>query len=136
MIRYRKLDANGDMIFGHGRSDYLIDSAPAVAQAVVTRLKLFQGEWFLDVTFGTPWMTQVVGTNTQSLYDTAIKVVVLGVLGVSTIDSYSSSLNPATRALTIQMSITTIFGAAVVNLTTTVPAGYGVGGFGLGLYGA
>ena len=54
-MRYRKLDAAGDFVFGHGAADYHRDSPEAVAQAVLTRLKLHRGEWFLDRSEGTPY---------------------------------------------------------------------------------
>ena len=52
-MRYRKLDDSGDFMFGHGQADFHHNTPEAVAQAVATRLRLFSGEWFLDVTEGT-----------------------------------------------------------------------------------
>jgi hypothetical protein len=54
-MRYRKLDANGDYTFGGGSNDFLVNTPETVAQAVMTRLNLLQGEWFLDTTAGMPW---------------------------------------------------------------------------------
>lgn len=135
-MRYRALDANGDYSFGRGQNNFLVNSPAAVAQAVQTALLLFQGEWFLDSSVGMPWLTQVVGTGTQGLYDQAIKNVVLQVQGVNAIISYSSSLNTAKRHLSVTMTISTIFGQAQLT-PVTIPAGggYGVGGFGAQGYG-
>jgi hypothetical protein len=107
----------GDYSFGHNAQDFFVNEPAAVAQAVLTALLLHQGEWFLDVTIGMPWETQVEGFNTQSLYDTAIKTVVLGVQGVLAILEYSSVLNPDTRSLSVNMILSTIFGTAVVGVT-------------------
>lgn len=118
-IRYRALSATGDYTFGHGSANFLVDSAAAVAQFVLTRLKLSQGEWFLDVTEGTPWATQVLGTGTRSLYDLAIQQRVLTTPGklVTSMTNYSSSRDPTTRKLTVDMTIDTPFGATQVQAT-------------------
>ena len=42
-MRYRPLDANGDYTVG---IPFLVNSPACVGQAVLTRLKLFLGEWF------------------------------------------------------------------------------------------
>ena len=64
-MRYRKLDARGDMIFGHGSADYYRDQPEAVAQAAVTRLRLKLGEWFADTSDGTNWDGAVLGRHTE-----------------------------------------------------------------------
>jgi hypothetical protein len=120
-IRYRMLDSNGDYVFGRGPGEFLIDSPAAVAQAIRTRLLLQQGEWFLDTTEGTPYSTQIFGMGTQQLYDQAIQARILGTIGVSSIDSYSSQLNPD-RSLSITCTVETIFGVVVpINATPQVP---------------
>lgn len=117
-MRYRKLDANGDAVFGHQQNDFYRDQPEAVAQAVKTRLALFTGEWFLDVTDGTPWTTQVLGKYTNDQYDAVIRDRILGTTGVTQIDSYSSTVNTATRTLTVTATIDTQFGTAT--FTTTI----------------
>lgn len=110
-MRYRALDADGDYTFGQGQANFLQNSPSCVAQSVLTRLRLWQGEWFLDKTEGTPWLQQVLGRNTQPVYDLAIRTRVLQTAGVKSIDAYSSSLDAATRSLTVTMTITTIYGS-------------------------
>lgn len=113
-MRYRKLDANGDTTFGRGPSNFWINAPAAVAQAVVTRLKLLQGEWFLDVTEGTPWSTQILGKNTSATYDPAIQERILDTLGVTKLLDYASTLDPDTRELTVTAKLDTIYGEVTV----------------------
>ncbi len=108
------LDANGDYTFGRGVSEFLVNTPEAVAQAVGTRLKLITGEWFLDTAEGTPYLTNILGTGTGSIYDQTIKARILGTQGVISIDSYSSTLDTNTRALTVNASISTIYGIASI----------------------
>ena len=46
-MKYRKLTENGDYAFGRGGADMHADTPEAVGQAVLTRLRLFAGEWFV-----------------------------------------------------------------------------------------
>lgn len=138
-MRYAALDVNGDMIFGQGSADFLVDSPACVQQAILTGLKLWQGEWFLDTTAGMPWATQVLGFSSETAYDQAIKSQVLNTIGVTGISTYSSSLDTETRNLTVQINVETIFGP--ISISTVVPfglpptGGYGVGGYGAQGYG-
>ncbi len=109
------LDVNGDYVFGQGASEFLVNSSEAVAQAVETRLALISGEWFLDTTEGTPYLTQILGAGTSAVYDQAIKTRILGTQGVLSIVSYSSSKNTTTRALTVNASISTLYGSTTIN---------------------
>lgn len=115
-MRYRKLDAAGDYTLGSG-ADFHRDTPEAVAQAVRTRLALFTGEWFIDTADGTPWRTEVLGKYTLETYDAVIKERILGTPGVQQIDSYSSSFSGNTRRLSVQATITTIYGQTAVSGT-------------------
>lgn len=117
-MKYRKLDSNGDYTLGTP-ADFHINTPAAVAQAVKTRLALWVGEWFLDVTEGMPWNEQVVGKRLRGKnYDAAIRQRILGTDGVSEISDYSSSIDPDTRALSVSCTITTAYGTT--QLSTTV----------------
>lgn len=114
-MRYRKLDENDDYSFGHGNNDFYINEPMAVAQAALTRLQLFLGSWFLDTSDGTPWDTEILGTNTGGTRDLAIQERVLGTPNVSEITGYYSSVDKGTREFDAQMSLDTAYGP-----TTTV----------------
>lgn len=116
-MRYRKMDANGDYTFGNQQADFYVDTPAGVAQAVQTRLELFTGEWFLDTTDGTPWRTDVLGKYTQRAYDTVVKDRILQTDGVTSIDSYSSTMDRNARALSIGATISTIYGVTTVQAT-------------------
>lgn len=112
-MRYRALTSDGDYTFGQGNKDFLIDIPAAVAQAVQTRLLLLEGEWFLDVTDGTPYATQILGTNTQATRDLAVKRRILQTPGVKSLVSYASQV--VDREFLVQAVIDTIYGQVPVS---------------------
>lgn len=116
-MRYRKMTVDGDYVFGHQQNDFYRDQPEAVAQAVQTRLKLFTGEWFLDVTDGTPYTTQILDKYTQDQYDAAIQDRILGTPGVLQITAYSSSVNTTTRTLTVTATVETQYGTTTLSTT-------------------
>lgn len=111
------MTVDGDYVFGHQQNDFYRDQPEAVAQAVQTRLKLFTGEWFLDVTDGTPWTTQVLDKYTKDQYDAAIQDRILGTQGVTQITNYSSSVNTTTRTLTVNATVETLYGTTTISTT-------------------
>lgn len=113
-MKVRKINADGEVAFGRGRLDYLSDSPEAVAQNVMTRLKLKKGEWFLEISDGTPYSDQILGEHTKPLYDAAIRKRILETPGVKVITEYQSLLNENTRKLTIEATISTNYGVTQV----------------------
>ena len=116
-MRYRPLDANGDYTVGR---PFLANTPAAVAQAIQTRLRLWLGEFFLDTTDGTPWLSQILGPRAASNPDAAIKQRILGTPGVSSIVSYSSSFNGGSRALTVNAVVQTDFSAAPITISQVI----------------
>jgi hypothetical protein len=57
-IAYLQLDSVGDPIFADGTS---LTDGDAVAQAILTRLKLFLGEWWENLNLGLPVFQQMLG---------------------------------------------------------------------------
>jgi hypothetical protein len=120
------MSVTGDMTFGQSGANFLVNSAGAVAQLVLTRLRLWTAQWYLDLTDGTPWSTQVLGTGTASLYNAAIRNRILATPGVTGIPSYSATVDPTTRVLTLaNTTIQTQFSPNPIplpaNFTFTVP---------------
>lgn len=112
-MRYRKLDPAGDYTFGHSQTDFLVDSPEAVAQAILTRLNLSTGEWFLNTSDGTP-MDQILGTGHQTTFDQAIKDRILNTPGVIGITSYFSTIDSVVRSIRISATVDTLYGVATV----------------------
>lgn len=113
-MRYRKQDEQGDYSFGSGLNNFHIDSAEAVAQAIETRLKLWIGEWFADTSDGTGWSQAILGKQSKNLYELTLRQRVLETFGVTSIESFQSSLDSDTRSLTVSMTVNTIYGQTTV----------------------
>ena len=113
-MRVRKQDANGDYVIGGGETDFYVNSPEGVAQSVETRLGLWEGEWFLDKTEGTPWSQEVLGYQTAALRDLVIRARILGTSGVTSIYNYSSTTN-SSRQLVVSGSIITQFSTQPTN---------------------
>jgi len=122
-MRYRKLDARGDRIFGHQQDDFYIDEPRAVAQACMTRLMLYFGDWFLDTQDGTKWFESVLGYGTESTRDLEIQSRVLGTLNCTGINDYVSTFDGATRAFRVSMMIETAFGLQPLVFTLDTTSG-------------
>lgn len=116
-MRVRQLSATGDMLFGQSQANFYLNTPAGVGQNVVTRLRLATGEWFLDAAVVTPYQPDVLGAHTGALYDATIKAVILTSPGVTAITAYTSTLNRATRELSVSASIDTLYGPTTIAAT-------------------
>lgn len=110
-MRYRKLDENGDYSFGRGHSDFVEDTY-AVAQAIKTRLKTFQGEWWEDIHFGLPYFQKLLGYEGKNKEKSAaiIQAYIAQTTGVNKVLSSSSSYDGTTRAFLYSAVVEDIYG--------------------------
>lgn len=115
-MRYRKLSPTGDYTWGQSLLNFYIDEPAAVGQAVETSLLLWQGEWFLDTSIGTPWVTGVLGFHSQASADTTIQDITSQVQGVVNVSNYLSTLDRETRAYGCRFNLDTIYGPTVVEM--------------------
>lgn len=124
-MRVRSLSSDGDMTFGNGGLNFYADCSEAVLQCVYTRLKLWLGEWFLDTSEGTDWEGKCLGKNSASSGAAEIRRVILATAGVKSIDSLEININPDQRAVSVEGSITTDYGATTVNYNGAFSVGDG-----------
>lgn len=122
-FRYRRLSQPDlDMTFGQGRANFIIDTPEAVAQSVLTRLNLWQGEWWLDLAAGTPWLQQILGKpRGPGTPDQAIRSRIGGTPFVLRILNYASAWNPTDRSWVVGCTIDTAFGRATFTTALPVP---------------
>ena len=67
-------DRKTDLVFVNGDCPVTNGLNDAVAQELTLRLRTFRGEWFRDITFGTPWMDRVLGKKVdKSVVDIVIQ---------------------------------------------------------------
>lgn len=111
----RLLDSDGD-ITTSGRQ--FTTEVEEVAQTVKTRLRLFLGEYFRDVTDGTPWWESILGKEgTLSSKEAIIKNRIIRTEGVTQLIEFSTDFDINTRAYTVTAGILTQYGSTTVSLT-------------------
>lgn len=118
-MRYRQLSPTGDYTFGQGQLNFLTDSPAAVAQVVETYLKLWLGEWYLNVNDGTPWLEEIMGYHQDSkeTADQALIGVILQLPGVVDVNNWQSEYDAATRSYTsISATLDTIYGQTALEV--------------------
>jgi len=120
-MKYRMLDTNGDYVLGMGESEFLSGSE-AVAQAIVTHIKLLLGEWWEDVNQGTPLFQSILGkpgseehlNSVDNIYKAMILSTELnGEQIIYSIDKYERDYSPTTRVYKFQATVTTIYSESV-----------------------
>lgn len=119
-MRYRKQSTSGDYTFGNSKLDFYIDEPLTVGQAVKTRLQLWEGEWFLDIEEGTPWLIGVLGKKTKDVADATIQDRILGTEGLVQLNNYESQINPINRVMTVSGDVDTIFGPTQLDIENRV----------------
>lgn len=104
-----------------GATNDRTDQGQAILQNILQTLRVFLGEWFMDLTIGVDYFNQILVKNPDQSKIDAIFLALIGrVAGVQTINSYSFSPNFLTRQLSAHFSVTTTQG--IVNYQGLVAA--------------
>lgn len=113
-ITYLPLDANGDIIVNTGQN---LTGVYAVAQAIQTRLNLWYGEWWEDLTSGLPVFQQILGQLGSSVgleaMQLAVRQVIEGTPYVTAIVSLTTTFEDG--QLSFQVVVQTAFGPVTVS---------------------
>lgn len=119
-FRALKIDpTTGDLVHD-GKNLQLVGGVEAIAQALRTRLAFFQGEWFLDETFGVPYFQTILGKTVSLLAVREVfRTIITDTVGVLSIKSLELRQTSA-REFMLVFSVDTDVGEL---LTLTVPTG-------------
>lgn len=110
----RRLDENGDIAT---QGVQFISGREEVAQTVLTRLRLYLGEYFRDTTDGTPWHEQILGKfQNLAAAEAALRARIANTPGVIRLTSFSADFDVTTRKYTVTAGILTEFGLDEVTL--------------------
>lgn len=112
----RRLDsATGDIVT---RGQQFLGGVQEIEQTIRTRLNLFLGEYFRNVTDGTPWYEQILGKFANlSTAEAAIRARIVNTPGVIRLTRFDSDYDVDTRRYNIQAEVLTVFGQASLELT-------------------
>ena len=85
-----------------------IDRADKVAQQIKMTLLTFLGEWFLDVTFGVPYLEEILIKNPRmSSIESIIRAHITSVPDVRRVTNLGLSIDHKTRILTVEFTANT-----------------------------
>ena len=98
---------DGDWIFGRGKASYKSKS-DEIKQRVVTRLRLFTNDWFLDTSSGSPWTELFTSRTSEKKILQAVERSVMLTDGIRSLDSLEL-IKVEDRHATIHLSYTDVF---------------------------
>ena len=108
----RKIDDDSDWTFGQGLGNY-ITKDNEIAQNVVTRLKSFKNDYFLDNTQNIDWLNILGVKNNESLVVNEVRRVVQQTEGIQRVNDVSLVQNDRRNAI-IQINFDTIYNKNVL----------------------
>lgn len=117
-MRVRRVDENGDAVFGGDQAAFLRNSPEAVAQVVESRLNLWQGQWYMDLSDGTPYEQNILGRYTANVRDAVLQARILGSPGVRQIKTYSGAYDSGPRQYTVSVEIETAYSSGASSGST------------------
>lgn len=110
----RKLDDNGDIAT---QGVQFISGREEVAQTILTRLRLFLGEYFRNIQDGTPWYEQILGKQVNlDAAEAAIRSRIVNTPDVVRLTRFSADFDINTRTYTVSAGVLTKYGLTEITL--------------------
>jgi hypothetical protein len=115
-ITVRALSPTGDPLQGNGLNCFISD-LDAVAQIISTRLKMFEGEFWLNTADGLPLFQQILGSSgSQRNLQVVIGLISQRITGTVYVTGISSTTaNFQNRKLAYSVTVETQFGTVYVS---------------------
>lgn len=84
-----------DLVFINGTCPTTGDMIDVVIQRLYILLRTFQGEWFLNVEHGIPWLENILGQKiSKSTADMILQEKIAQEMGVKQVIDFKSTLTP------------------------------------------
>lgn len=113
------LDTNGDIDITEGKFT-LTTGLDAIKQHLKQRLKLFYGEWFLDITKGIPYFQHILNKNPNPIVvDAVLKRTIIETPGILELLEFDLNIDSENRELQIDFKARAEDGN--VNFSEVVP---------------
>lgn len=90
-----------------------LTGSDATANGVYHRLRMFLGEYFLDVSDGTPWFQNIFGKAPQGVAEVVLKRRIIGAPDVVAITGFEFNSDREQRRLSVSAELIDINNAAV-----------------------
>ncbi len=114
----RRLDSTGDIATS---GEQFITGTDEIAQTVKTRLGLFLGEYFRDITDGTPWFQSILGKGSSVANKEAqLRRRIVRTEGVIRLTKFETDFDVQTRKYTVNVSALTTDGAITLGISNNV----------------
>ena len=111
---YRKLDDNGDYVFGANSNGFYKDIY-AVQQAISTRLKLLKYEWWEDLNDGLPLWQDILANRDIDKAKQLIKERIEKTNKVKCVTIFNATWDSKQRQLDIYALVDTEYGPLEIN---------------------
>ncbi|MGL5726397.1 MAG: hypothetical protein ACRCYD_00865 [Plesiomonas sp.] len=105
----RKIDPlTGDIVTS---GEQFITGQEEIAQTIQTRLRLYLGEYFRDITDGTPWFETILGKDTnRNAAEASLRNRIVRTEGVIRLTSFSFTADPVSRKASVTAGCMTKYG--------------------------
>ena len=102
---------SGDIVTSGAR--VFLSGKEATAAGIYHRLRMFFGEWFLDITDGTPLFQSILGKADQQAAEAAIKQRIISAPAVVAITDFSFSSDRNSRRIVVDCTVLDVNNEAV-----------------------
>ena len=100
-----------DLKFTASRDLVTVDRAAGIKQDILTAIRVYLGEWFLDTSVGVPYYQTVFVKNPdQALVNAAFLGAIATVPGVTAVKSLTVTQDAPNRAPTLAFTVETLSG--------------------------
>lgn len=114
----RKLTAYGDIATS---GQQFIAGKEEVAQTIKTRLYLFLGEYFRDITDGTDWFGKILGKGKGlQTAEATIRRRIAQTPGALSVVEFSTDFDLPTRTLSVSCGVVTPYGQTTISIESPV----------------